>query len=415
MSYAIGSKSKLNWTEETSFGVSPSGNVWKSLLFSSESFVENINKIQSEDIRPDRTQPSIRAGNIACGGSVSSDFALSRFGIWLKHLLCTTSTDSTITIYPAGSASIATGFASATAIVRGQPFSSDASGSTGLFVATNNFTLNATGATTEGQFQADVTGAVAGQTVTLVTSSVSGLGQVLCIVPRGTATPTYYKHVLTGGVTKPTGGLCIEKQVLGGSTPYYAAFRGSRVNSLSLSFAQQAIVKAQWSLLNIDTVVSTSTSVDATGTGYTSPTDDPFTGYDAFISLNNGTSYRPLRDLTLDINNNFDENIYTLNSQFRQEITEGKRMITGRLSTFWDTITEYNLFKNQTTFDANISVVHGNGVFIIDLPENRLTGAGTPQIGGQGVITAQFDMSTFHQAGSYDISITIYDLNASIV
>lgn len=414
MSLAIGSKSRLYWTVENTYGVSPASNVWKGLLFSTESLVENINKIQSEDIRADRTQAAIRAGNIGVGGSVSNDFALSRFGIWLSHLLCTTSTDTTITVSPGGNATQSTGYASALNCIRGQPFSSGASGSTGLFVAANSFTFNTLGSGTETEFVADVAAAVAGQTVTLATSSVGGTGQVFCIVPAGTATPAYYKHVLTAGATKPAVGLSIEKQVLGGTTSYFADFRGVRINTLGLTIPQGGLIKAQWGLLGIDTVIGT-TTVDGAGTGYAYPTDDPQAGYDTFVSLNGGVTSRPIKEATLEISNNYDESVYSLSSQFRTDITEGKRMVTTKVTTYFSDLTEYNLFKNQTNFDMSFTTIHGGGVMVIDMPENRFTGSGTPQINGQGVITCSFDGSTFHQNGAYDIQITVFDSNATII
>ena len=418
MSIAIGSKSRLYWTPETSYAVAPSGAVWKGLLFSTESLVENINKIQSEDIRADRTQPSIRAGNIAVGGSISNDFGLSRFGIWMQHLLCAdsaTTYNSTVSVGVGGSTAQTTlsngPVYSATNIVRGQALSA----TTGLFIAVNSFSFTTPGSSTATAFAADVASAVVGQTVTLATSSTSGLGQVMCIVPVGTATPSFYMHSIQGGITKPTGGLCIEKQILGGTSPLYVAFQGCRINTLSLSFAQQAIVKAQWGILGTTTVASSSGSIDATGTGYAYPTDDPFTGYDTFISLNNGTTIRPFKSLSLDITNNFDESVYQLSSQYRLDLPEGKRMITLKAELYFDNLTEYNYFKNQTVVPVTINTVHDKGCQIFTMPEARLTGAGTPVINGQGVVTASFDLSVYHQNGAYDIQYTAFSEDVSLV
>ena len=59
MAIARGSRSLVTWKEEATFGVAPVG-AWNTFPLNSETLDENINTVQGEDIRSDRSNPSLR-------------------------------------------------------------------------------------------------------------------------------------------------------------------------------------------------------------------------------------------------------------------------------------------------------------------------------------------------------------------
>src|ERR1044072_2470666 len=99
MSIAKGSRSQLIWKLETTYGVAATGN-YNQFPLNNETFDENINTIQGEDIRSDRANPAMRGGNISTGGQVTHDFGHCRMITLMEHLLASTrsSSSSPITI-----------------------------------------------------------------------------------------------------------------------------------------------------------------------------------------------------------------------------------------------------------------------------------------------------------------------------
>ncbi len=225
--------------------------------------------------------------------------------------------------------------------------------------------------------------------------------------------PSPTKYLITPGVDYPTGGLSVEKIVSGVTTPEYIMFTGGRVNSLDLTVAQKAIVKAKWGLLFMASIAGTATSGNAGA--YVYPSDDPTTGYDCFISINNGQTVRPVTDLSLNITNNVDSNCFVLGSRVRDDLPEGERAITGKVTMYFQDNTEYSLFKNETVVPVSISFAHNGEYLTFDLGEVKLTGSGTPQISGAGLLKATYDLSAFRQTGAIDLTVSAYSKLQSLV
>lgn len=99
---ATGAKSALAYKEELTFNTAPSGN-WTGVTFENETFGESIPRVMSNEIRPTRTVPAIRGGNIGAGGNVTADLSVDRYGIFLKHLLAATPVTTSTGLYATGS------------------------------------------------------------------------------------------------------------------------------------------------------------------------------------------------------------------------------------------------------------------------------------------------------------------------
>ncbi len=386
MSISKGSKSKLLFAPETAFGTPATAVAYKSLFFSSESLVEQIETFQSQDIRPDRQTSAVRGGNIMSGGSVTSDFGIQRHALLLQHLLG-------ISAAPTANVVTVATIATATPYTRG----------TYGKIGGNLYVVKIGGTYTQiVSPSTDFTGFTSG------TSSIGGVTWTYV----GADTVPVYHYTLTSGIDFPTVGLGFEKQVLGGSSALYVLFAGGRVDSLELSITQKDIVKATWMLEFLN---STSGSASlAAPSSVVLPTDDPVSGYDSFISLNSGTTVRPLRDATLGIKNNIEKDVVFLGNRVRSDLPEGMRQISGRFQTFFQDNAEYTLFKNETVIPLTISMLHGGEYISFVMGEVKLTGSGTPQISGQGVVSCSFDYTAFIQSGANDLVCHIYSLSNAL-
>lgn len=389
MSIAKGSKSKLAYLQEYTFGVPRVNVAYRALLFSTESLVENIDTFQSQDIRPDRATSAIRGGNIACGGTVSSDFAIDRFDEMLMHLLASARPAAVAVNPPFGGHSNA--ITTATAYVRGQ-----------YGTAAGNLYCVKIGGTYTGTPSSDFNGYTSGdQTVGGVTWQYVGPD----------STPVYH-YQLVAGVDFPPYGIAVEKQVIGGSQNLYVAYEGGRVDSLDLTIGQKDIVKASWALEFLQSVSGSATQVQPTAIN--TPDDDPVSGYESFISLDNNQTARPIKEGTLSIKNNVDKEAYVLGDRTRIDLPEGTRGLTAKITTFFQDNTEYEYFKNETVVPAVFSFLHDGEFLAITFEECKLTGSGTPQVSGAGMVTAAFDLTAFLQTADNDVTIDIYSLSNTL-
>lgn len=376
MALAKGSKSKVSFWEEATFNTLPAvtSQAFTGVSYSSESLVENINKVVSDEIRSDRATPNIRGGNIAAGGGISNDFGPNKCGLLLKHLLGSV---ATTTIDPAA-------LAVTTAYVRGDYRKSNArtylcvESGTSSAAAVSTGLLSTSGQETEGTSVWEYIGAYGASSLK--------------------------KHAITPG-DLPAAGLLFEKQILGQSTPLVLLFSGCRVNSLGLNIQQEGIVRADWNILSMKAhdkaAVVWSQSIST-------PSDSPFVGAEVFVSFNGGATSRPVREATLNISNGIEENIYVIGSRHRRDVPEGRREISGNLTTYFEDRTEYDFFKNETEVSVVLSFNRAGQLLVITMPKVKLTGSGTPQVSGAGVLTAQYAIDAFKTSNPNDITVDIY-------
>jgi hypothetical protein len=400
MAIAKGSRCRLAFKEESTFGVIPAGD-FSVVPFSSESLVENINTIRSDEIRANRTVPDIRGGNIASGGGISSDFGINRHGLFFKHLLgSVTSATPTTTEISWGTSN--------QAVSRGEFLLLNMDGSfLGVFIVHQSATIE------DGEdftILVDSLNFQVGETREVVCSQFNDLVK-LTKLDVGEVT-NYSEFDIKGASSLPSAGLCFEKQILGISAPQYYVFKGARIGSLELTVPQEGMIKCNWGIVSLKAADSAATNVS--GSLSLTP-DQSVVGYDAYLRLNqSGSGSRPFRDLRLTITNGIDENVYCIGERTRREVPEGLREVSGSISLFFETSEEYNLFKREQSFMFDLSFVGRGGYLRIAMPEVKLTGSGTPQINGAGVVTASFDFNSFQQDASYDIQTLIRTLESTL-
>ena len=376
MALAKGSKSKLVWSPELTFGVIPTASAYKGLSFTNETLVESVDQIKSDNIQADRSPATIRGGNFALGGAITCDFAIRRYFSWLQRLFPK---------YPATVpvSAVPTTLTTGASVTRLTPYMV----STSCYLALTTGTYTKVGATVADDFAGFTSGT---QTIGGVTwQAVEGYDSDYHTVASTAATASSIYPA----------GLAIEKQFKGGSGDLYVMYGGGRINSLDLNIPQKGIVKATWNLLFLNSQTSTTGTLGNAGAS-TYPDDDPVTGYDTAIYVNNVLSGRPMRDGSLTFSNNYDAEAYVVGSRDRQDIVPGERSASGKFTLFFKDSTEYDLFKLESKVSVEFLFVHKGEFLQIKFAEAKITGAGTPQISGAGLLTASFDFTAFHESST---------------
>lgn len=381
MAIARGSRSVLNWKQETTYGTAPGGN-WNQLPFNSETLAEDFGQVQAQDMRADRRNPAIRGGNVSSGGNIVHDFGLIRELPLLRHLLAAgaAANGSTITIAD---------LAASTAYVRGD-IVKNAGGV--IYLCTR-------GGTTHASVSSSSLTATSGRQ-----SVQSASGNSLEFEYAAAAATPYYLHTLTAGVDMLAAGLSVEKGIIGGTENLYVVHTGCRLNTLDLAVEQESVAKATWALLSSG-VTKVGASSGA-GTPVLTP-ESPVTGFNAFVHLNNGNAnaIRCVQRAALQITNQFDESVFCFGSRYRSDLPEGTRRITGSFSIYYEDDAEYDLFKAESVVALKLSFVFGGAFLEFDIPEAKLYGGG-PQISGPGAVLVPYDFTAFSENGAYDIKVT---------
>lgn len=379
MSVATGSKSALCFKEETTYATAPAGN-WESMSFNTESLVESINQIISNEVKADRTVGSVRGGNIMAGGSISMDLYSAKMGFWLRHLLAPTATSATITVAAL----------SAAAVTRGTYVTSNSK----LYLALNDGTVTA----------GDVT------TGLTHTSGEVTLGAVTWL-HVGASSLIPYSHTITGNPDFVTGGIAFEKRVFGSTANTYFSYLGGRIGSLGIQVPQEGIVTADLAFLFKTANPASLSSIAGTPT---TVVDDPVTGGQTEIRINSVVQ-TVVQSANINIANNHDANVYVVGSRQRKDLPAGRREISGSLTLFFEDLAAYTLFKNETSFPLRFSAIHAGNVIQIDLPECKFVGGTpTPTIAGNGTVTSTFNFQAFKDNAAHDIQVILKNLNTSI-
>jgi hypothetical protein len=451
MAIAKGSLSVLYAKEQTAAGTAATGN-FKVIPFNSEALGQNINRILGEDIRPDRTVPSSRGGNIGPGGNITSDFTLRNYALFFRHLLGGSWANPVSVVI----ASLAAGTFS-----RGQLRHSGGrvyqcvqggteSGSPALTVTDGTeelaggsiwlylgpYTTVSAAATNAGdtfalvahgladlQVVQIVSGAPTGTTVgqnywvirtdadnfQLASSLANAMADTPVVLGSDTtcvlvSSTVYWQHVLDGAQNLPTYGLTMEKGILGGDVSFYERYIDGKINSLQLTVPQEGIVKGAWEVLFNKVLASTTTSNAGTPV---SLNEIPVTGFEAACEIAGAETY-DLREFTMTITNNMDADAYRVGSRFRKDIPENRREISGTATMYFSDATMVNRFKNETAFVMKPSFYHGGDFMSFEMPVVKMFGDATPKTGGSGVLTSPYEFSAEKSGGAtYDIRLTL--------
>lgn len=387
MAFADTNRIALGVGEESTWGTFPSGNL-EEARYTSETFGQQQDTTQSNEIRSDRQVPDIiRTGISAQGGYAGEwSYGVTAFEMLLKGLLGAASDFATPPSALTGEIS---------AVASGNTFHSDSTGSgpdfsslsVGDWVRASGFS----NASNNGYFQVTAvsTGTAADHNITVVgaslTDEVAAAGRSI----QGSA-------VMRNGISKHS--YSIEKQFLDLNSGNGLAARvlGYRVGGLSLTLDPQAIATYEFSgqgkqvsdtagtdlsdasatidLTTLATLTDAATNdvmsaVDGIGDIIINR-DAPFTTVTVqSLSLNPQTALREQRALQSGIG--------------ASGIGIGRFTVTGNISAYFEDKTLLQEYLRFSSTDLAIAIKDGsNNAYLIDIPSIKLGGDGLPKGAG---------------------------------
>lgn len=383
MAVGIGSKSVLAYVIESVYGTFPAGTpAGTQLGIMSESIQSTRSSFASQEISPLRQKTNVRSGNVAAAGELQMELSPNVLGMLLKHLLTPTSYSAT-TITP-------TAMTNSLAVTRGNYYTSGLN----TYLCTRSGTLASNVATAGAPTTTDYSEELNGTAYLQFYAITSG--------------NPIYQHIFNAGVTKPTGGFAVERQVFLDSGTKYFRYTGGRINTWSLEVPQEGIVRSNFGFMFLD--LDSSGSTTSLGTNVAA-TDEPFSGAETVIQTKVfGGSYADdfsISDFKLSVNNNYDDKVYSIGQRRRRDLPEGMREVSGSFTAYFEDMTKFTYFTGETALGILATFNHLGMYMSVELKKCRLTGGSpAPMIGGNGVVSASFNIEAFTD-GTNDIVVTL--------
>jgi hypothetical protein len=223
-----------------------------------------------------------------------------------------------------------------------------------------------------------------------------------------------YTHVISGASSLPVG-LQFEKGFT--DIAQYFLYKGCRINTLNMNFPQEGLVNATFSILAREEAVSTAPQ-DATPT-YASV--DPIVSFNATLyegaGLGSAVALGTVVEANFSVENNIREDQFVIGSRLRYNLPEGRRVVTGSMTVFFEDVTLYNKFVNGTQASFKIvCTTAGANTVTFEFPQIQYAGGSpTPVIADDGPIQITLPFQTErYETWDTDIRITFVNTEATI-
>lgn len=231
--------------------------------------------------------------------------------------------------------------------------------------------------------------------------------------PTSTTGSGPYDHVIKGTPTLPVG-LLIEKGFT--DINQYFLYNGIRLNQGAFSFPQEGLIQVVLGAIGRQETISSS-SIDATPT-YSST--EPFVSFEAAIYQDgSGSPLGTVTQLNFTIANNLRDQQFVIGSRYRYNLPAGKRRVTGNFTAFFEDVTTYNKFLNNTTVALRVRVTDAtSGLWVeFEFPKVKLAGQSpTPNIPDDGPVVNTYAFQTFRDTvTNTDVICRIHNGVASLV
>jgi hypothetical protein len=182
------------------------------------------------------------------------------------------------------------------------------------------------------------------------------------------------------------------------TAPVYFRNNGCQMSSLSLELTSNAIATASFSVVGLSRV---SDSSAVAGASYVDAIDvDPMDSFTGSVSIDIApNACVTSASISLD---NGNESLFCIGESFAQEQTQGKSNVTGSLSIYFESATEYTAFNNATDAEIVFTLLDGAGnQYEITIPKLKFTTADT-SVGDSGPLTYTYDFQAVYDdvAGS---------------
>jgi hypothetical protein len=411
---AIGSRARILYAAETSWGTASSTASRGIRFLAGESLDQGQAAYKSKQIRKDRMHNATVRGSQDPGGKIPFELSPNGWNMFLYHLLGGTP----VTTGPAG------GLINPSTQPTGVP-----SASGGVLATASYFYVytgtNATGETLPSPASAvqAVTGPTGSDalTATTITSATgynfyrgtSSLGPFFyagtsatvnftdtgattgAVAPSSNTTGSVYTHTIKAATTTDMPvGFTLEKGFmdLNSGAGLFHLLRGCRVDMMNLNFKIDAIPEGTFDVVARQYSISSSSQFS---NAPVPPIEAPYTS--AFIAVYEGSQALPVgvasgnplglcTDLSLSVSNAyFKKSGFILGDTLRQNLKPGTRMITCKGKFMFQDHTLYSKAINGTNTSLKIVCTNGSYSHILDFPTAQwLPNNSSPKITGDG-------------------------------
>jgi hypothetical protein len=366
MPFSQNSRAGLSYVTEVTFGVTPGSPVFVTLPINTHSLDLTKDRVQGNEIQPDRMARVDRHGNRQTGGDIAVDLRKGDFDAFFESALMSAFANST----PLATltATSAAGTATVTFAVQTTPPFPVGSAITiaGVTPAGFNGTFTVTACTT---------------------TSVSYL--------NGTAGPqtvagTIVNRVLKVGVTPKS--FSIEDAAT--DIAQFRLFTGMTVDTAAISIKPNSMISATFSMIGKDMTLS-GTSLDPTKDP--SSLNQPFDSYSGSLSLGNAgaamTAVALITGIDFSISNSVAPT-FVVGSASTPQLEFGMATVEGTITAYFEDATLINRFINETASAFQVTVNDPTGLsnYTFHFPRVKINGAAVPVDGptGSRIVTLPF-------------------------
>ena len=371
----IGARTQLLYTEETTWGTTPTTPNMREMRFTSLTLNPGRSLIESSEYVSTRSTPAPGQGTPFPGFSIGVEYQAKTLGTLIKHLLTDTTTVVTTT-YP-GTVDLSSG-----------------ANVTGLFLVLNDSGTGVTTVTFDGvnpvaaaDLATDINTAVGTNVATVNASnqltlypSTSGPGGYVKVYSTTSSTVlteigwsarTEWNYTRLKASRDLLEGLSFEVGFTDRSL--YSIFTGSKLNSISTEISPNALVTGSFEFL------ARSGGEDWTGaTSAASIIQDFSPKFDSFNGelLVDGVAEARLRSISWSVSNNMEEDFQTVYTAFRDSLPEGQRSVNGSIQVKLDNTDWVDRARNFTQTAISVKMentsVNDNRFMRIIFPATRI-------------------------------------------
>lgn len=204
---------------------------------------------------------------------------------------------------------------------------------------------------------------------------------------------TWTTNVAKGGLLKPA--FTMERKVVGSAATSYLRFQGSRIGGMSLNFDPGEIVTGSFKVTG--TAHSAATTILTSATYAAASTSPVMAGIDVTSLAVSGVAGVDYLGLTMELDNNLRIQ-RKLGTTAARGVGYGRRQITGTLMAYFEDLTAYNAFLNNSTPSIIATCSDGTDSFTITVPKVRITGGEVPTPGNDQDVTLTLNWQAIYDS-----------------
>lgn len=212
---------------------------------------------------------------------------------------------------------------------------------------------------------------------------------------------TWAANVAKGGVVKSS--FTFERKIVGTSTTYLR-FQGCRMESFSLNIAPDQIVTGSMGVMGM--AHTTAAAIIAGATYGAAGTNPVMSGADVTAIALSGVAGVDYLSATINVANNLRVQ-RKLGTIAARGVGYGRRQITGEIKAYFEDLTAYNTFINNTTPALTTTISDGTNSYAINIPKIRITSGEVPNEGNDNDFILTLGYQALYDSGiTSDIQIT---------